>query len=139
MRWRCAVGAVAAAGLLVGCGAKDTGGTVGGGRAATSIGNNVPNGSTLLTAQLTGPSGVTGTARVRLDPPVMQVCADLTVSGSAPGPAQILTKSGQVAVALKAPKPSISSTCVIVVQELFTQLGPGAIVQVGPLKGTLAP
>lgn len=130
------IGAVLAAG---GC-TDDTGGTVGPDASATTIGANLPAGSTLLTATLAGPPGGRGTARVRVDPPLAQVCADLTVTGSAgSGPAQIVTDTGAPAVALPSPpadgKPS--SACVIVVQNLFDQVKPGAVVRVGELTGTL--
>ncbi len=123
-----------------GCGTNDTGGTIGpAGEPATTIGTNVPAGSTLLVADLAAPGGaVTGKARVRLDPALSQVCTDLTVTGPVgTGPSELVTSSGQVAVALLPPAAGTSSTCRIVVRQLFTALGPGGVVQVGQLKGTL--
>lgn len=127
---------------VTGCGAKDTGGTIGpAGGPATTIGKNLPAGSRLLVADLVAASGgVTGTARLRLDPPMSQVCVDLTATGPVgDGPSEVLTMSGQVAVALLAPVAGMSSTCRIVVQQLFAGLGPGSVVRVGQLKGTLRP
>jgi hypothetical protein len=69
-----------------------------------------------------------------------QVCTDLTATGPVgDGPSQLVTSTGQVAVALLPPVQGTSSTCRIVVQALFSGLGPGTVVQVGQLKGTLKP